>query len=229
LKGHERTKTIKIFTVGQHTAGNGVTLNFESSVLEACAAVYNARGIQAPLCIGHPEDDKPEWGKVLGLFVKAGGMYAYASLSNSLRDAVAQGAYRYVSAAFRSSGMRNPSTPAALSLRHVGFLGAWPPGVRGLGPVEFVDATGRATPGLKQFAFSQPVDAGGFESVGVRLVNGAPLCDARIYGVSSPDAAYVTPDSALLYSRAKEMQRLCPSLTFGEAAVLADKFSNPKP
>lgn len=69
---------------------------------------------------------------------KPDGLYAVPKQVNGeFADMVAQGAYKKVSAAFFMPTTPNNPTPGVLYLRHIGFLGAVPPAIKGLKPIEF--------------------------------------------------------------------------------------------
>lgn len=130
---------LHIFRPGRHTDASGRTLEFSAEDLARCAAAYDTSLHEAPLVIGHPEDDSPAFGWVKRLSLDPeGGLWAEVEdLAPGFVEAVRSGRFRKVSASFYlPSSAANP-TPGVLSLRHVGFLGALPPSVKGLAPVRF--------------------------------------------------------------------------------------------
>ncbi|MBR2978874.1 MAG: hypothetical protein IKC51_02935 [Myxococcaceae bacterium] len=131
-------KRIKIFKSGTRTTAAGQTIEFSDADLVACAAAYDPATSEAPIVIGHPKTDAPAYGWIAGLIAEDGALFADLDRVNpAFAEAVNGGAYRHVSAAFY--GPHNPANPkpGAYYLRHVGFLGATPPAVKGLGAVEF--------------------------------------------------------------------------------------------
>ncbi|KWC40825.1 hypothetical protein WL51_06975 [Burkholderia ubonensis] len=136
MKSH---KLIQIFRAGQHTAMNGAVLDFSEETLRMSAAVYDPAKRSAPLVLGHPPDDQPTFGEVRGLIAKDGKLYAQADVNSTLETLVKARRYRYVSASFLLPFSQNNPTPGAYYLRHVGFLGAHPPAVKGMQPAEFAE------------------------------------------------------------------------------------------
>ena len=134
------TKPIEIFAAGRHTATNGTVLDVSVADLADIAAGYDPAKHEAPLVIGHPKQDHPAYGWVKGLRVDGDRLVADADeLDASFADAVAAKRYKKVSASFYlPDGQGNP-TPGKMHLKHVGFLGAVPPAVKGLRHVSFAE------------------------------------------------------------------------------------------
>lgn len=130
-------KTINIFRNGTFTAMAGQTLTFSENDVQRMAAAYNEATRPAPLVLGHPEHDSPAYGVIKSLFAKGGALYAVASVSSTLIDLVKAGRYGNVSAAFMAPNAPNNPTPGSWYLRHLGFLGAMAPAVKGLAPLAF--------------------------------------------------------------------------------------------
>lgn len=85
----------------------------------------------------HQADDAPAYGWIGGIDARADGLHAVPRLvSPALAEAVREGAYRKVSASFYPPGHANHPGGEVWYLRHVGFLGAAPPVVKGLQPVQ---------------------------------------------------------------------------------------------
>lgn len=133
-------KRIEIFRQGEHTDNAGVTRTFSDADLAASAAAYDPALHEAPLVIGHPKNDGPAWGWVQRMVAQAGRLIVTpAQVRPEFSEQVESGAYKKVSAAFYPpASPRNP-VPGVWYLRHVGFLGAMPPAIKGLRPVEFAN------------------------------------------------------------------------------------------
>lgn len=131
---------IEIFRAGRHQAMSGEVLAFSHADLDAAARAYDPALHEAPLVVGHPETDKPAYGWVGTLSFGEGSLTANASqLDPGFAELVRAGRFKKISAAFyRPSSPANP-VPGVYYLRHVGFLGAEPPAVKGLKPVAFAD------------------------------------------------------------------------------------------
>lgn len=131
---------IHIFRPGRHTAMQGLTLDFSEADLAATAAAYNPALHEAPLVIGHPAADAPAYGWVAGLTVDADGLFAAPrQLEPAFAEEVRTGRYKKVSASFYAPDSPHNPKPGVYYLRHVGFLGAQPPAVKGLAPVQFAE------------------------------------------------------------------------------------------
>ncbi|WP_405118700.1 hypothetical protein [Pseudomonas leptonychotis] len=132
-------KVFQIFKAGSHTTMGGATLEFTERDLATTVAVYQPALKKAPLCLGHPADDGPSFGEVVGMFVKDRVLYAQARVGTKLTDLVRKGSYGPVSAAFHHPQHPNNPMPGTYYLRHVGFLGAIPPAVKGLTRPQFAE------------------------------------------------------------------------------------------
>ncbi len=137
------TKTlprIHCFKSGRHTAMSGATLSFSESDLAASAASYDPDLFRAPIVVGHPQLDAPAYGWIDSALSEADGLYVGAvDVDAEFADMVRDKRFPNRSASFfPPSHPRNP-VPGVYYLKHVGFLGAVPPAVRGLKPVEFAD------------------------------------------------------------------------------------------
>ena len=136
-------QSIHIFRPGNHTAMQGQSLAFTEADLAATAAAYNPALHEAPLVIGHPDADAPAWGWVESLAVGPAGLMATPrQVAPAFAEAVVTGRYKKVSASFYTPDSPHNPKPGVYYLRHVGFLGAQPPAVKGLAPVQFADDGG---------------------------------------------------------------------------------------
>lgn len=134
--------SIQIFRRGRHQDSSGTELTFGDAELRDLATSYNPALYQAPLVVGHPRHDAPAYGWVAGL--------SYADTSGTLEaspdqvdpefaELVNAGRLKYVSASlYLPDSPQNP-TPGHWYLRHVGFLGAQPPAIKGLRAHQFAE------------------------------------------------------------------------------------------
>ena len=133
-------KPFEIFRTGRHTSSKGATLSFSDADLSAIAAGYDTALHHAPIVVGHPKQDAPAYGWIDGLSVSGDRLVARpADIDTAFADLLHEKKFRKVSAAFYSPDSANNPTPGSYYLRHVGFLGAAVPAVKGLKPVEFAD------------------------------------------------------------------------------------------
>lgn len=132
-------KPIKIFKVGTHTSMQGIAKDYTRDMLANCVAAYNPQTHEAPLVVGHPKTDDPAMGWVDHLELSDDGyLLAYPKkIDAEFAESVNAGKHNKVSASFYLPDSQANPTPGKLYLRHVGFLGAQPPAVKGLGTVQF--------------------------------------------------------------------------------------------
>lgn len=133
-------RPFEIFRAGTHAPMSGAAITFADTDLAAIASAYDPTLHQAPIVVGHPAIDAPAYGWISGLAVDGDRLVAMPEqVDPAFADLVREGKFKKVSASFyRPSHPANPA-PSGFYLRHVGFLGAQPPAVKGLKPVEFGD------------------------------------------------------------------------------------------
>lgn len=139
-------KPLHIFKPGRQTALNGATIVFSEADLAATAAAYDPAKHEAPLVVGHPALDDPAYGWVKSLVAQSktegsssdAGLYAeQQQLDPAFAEIVAAGRFKKISAAFYAPDAANNPVPGVFYLKHVGFLGAAAPAVKGLKTVAF--------------------------------------------------------------------------------------------
>lgn len=152
---------IEAFKAGKHRSIDGQVWEFSEADVAAIAAGYDPALQAAPIVLGHPKTDDPAWGWAKGLSVDGGVLVVEPEkVDPAFADGVEAGRYRYVSSSFYTpEDPRNPK-PGAWYLRHVGFLGATPPAVKGLAPA-FSEAD---EAGVVSFA-AEPADARAVENL----------------------------------------------------------------
>lgn len=125
-------KWIEVFRSGSHTDRNGKTGTWTDADLEEMAEKYNSQKEHyAPVVIGHPAENAPAWGWVDGLKAEGGKLYA------KCRQVIPEFAEMVRTGMFKK---RSISLYPDRLLRHVGFLGAVPPAVKGLADISFAGA-----------------------------------------------------------------------------------------
>ena len=135
------SKPLQIFKPGRHTAVSGATLAFADSDLAASAAAYDPALFEAPIVVGHPRVDGPAYGWVKSLGFADGALEAEPSqVDPAFAEIVSAGRYKKISAAFFAPDAPTNPVPGVYYLRHVGFLGAVAPAVKGLRTPEFADS-----------------------------------------------------------------------------------------
>ncbi len=119
---------IAIFKTGKHTDSQGNTREWTHEDLDKIVEKYDPKQHEAPAVIGHPQTNSPAWGWVEGL--KREGDLLLAKF----KDLVPEFVEMLRKKMFKK---RSISLYPDLTLRHVGFLGAAPPAVKGLPDFQF--------------------------------------------------------------------------------------------
>lgn len=152
----DNNHAIHIFRPGRHTSMQGATIDFGEGDLIATAKAYDPTRHEAPLVIGHPRADAPAWGWVGDLTADEGGLFATPrQLDPAFAEMVRAGRFKKVSASFYTPDSPHNPVPGVYYLRHVGFLGAQPPAVKGLAPVPVNFAEGDTEEGCVSFDFAE--------------------------------------------------------------------------
>lgn len=119
---------VELFRSGIHTDAAGNTRNWSEADLDTIVAKYDPSIHEAPAVIGHPNDNAPAYAWVEAL--KREGTVLWGKFKQVLpefSEAVKQGSYKKRSIALYPD----------MTLRHVGFLGAQPPAIKGLKDIAF--------------------------------------------------------------------------------------------
>ena len=133
-------KPLHIFKPGRWTTVAGETIEFGEADLAATAAAYNPKIHKAPIVKGHPALDAPAQGWADQLVIQARGLYAVpAKVDPAFAEEARAGRWGTVSAKFYRPDAANNPVPGVWYLRHIGVLGAHPPGVKGLDDPEFAE------------------------------------------------------------------------------------------
>ncbi len=129
---------IHLFRAGIHRASDGSLYTVTDTHLAASAAGYNPALHEAPLVIGHPKHAAPAYGAVGRLAFAAPDLYAHpCNVEPSFAELVRAKRFSRVSASFYVPSSPDNPKPGVYYLRHVGFLGAQAPALKGLKPVDW--------------------------------------------------------------------------------------------
>lgn len=132
---------LHIFYAGTHTDLHGRSVTFSAADVAATARAYDPSLLEAPLVVGHPKTDDPAYGWVEAL-VLAGTQLtdleaipckvdaAFAAMVNEER-------FNRISASFFLPDAPMNPVPGVYYLRHVGFLGAAAPALKGMRKPQF--------------------------------------------------------------------------------------------
>lgn len=124
-----KNQWIEISRVGKHKDSTGVERDLTADFFEKI--IGNTKPKNAPITIGHPEMNAPAFGWVTKLRMNGNVLEAqFAETNDDFEQMVERGEFKKRSASFY---MYPPS------LKHVGFLGATPPAVKGLRDIQFSD------------------------------------------------------------------------------------------
>ena len=133
-------KRLHILKAGKFTAANGKVYEFTAADLRTTAAAYDPAKHEAPLVIGHPRQDAPAYCWASGLQFDEEGLWAEPDQVDAAFDSlVAEGKFKKRSASFYEPDHPANPVPGTYYLRHIGFLGAQPPAVKGLKAVSFAE------------------------------------------------------------------------------------------
>jgi hypothetical protein len=131
---------------GRFTDTAGRTQELTAADLRACAAAYSKDLHEAPLVIGHPKANAPAYGWLQGLEFdeKAQRLVADAQQVSADFAETAKTHFKKRSTSFYTPTHSQNPTPGKWYVRHVGFLGAMPPGIKGLKelPADFAEGEG---------------------------------------------------------------------------------------
>lgn len=131
---------IEIFAAGRHRPVKGAPLSFSESDLAASAAAYDPALHEAPLVVGHPKMDAPAYGWVKSLGLAGDKLVATPhQIDPAFAELVNAGRFKRVSATFYPPDSTANPKPGVYYLKHVGFLGATPPAIKGLKSVSFAE------------------------------------------------------------------------------------------
>lgn len=130
----------EIFRAGTRTDNNGNTVTITADDVAAIASHYDKTKHEAPIVVGHPTTNAPAFGWVEKLTAENGVLFAnFAEVDDDFAELVRKGRYKKVSASFYPPKHASNPEPSYFYLRHVGFLGAHPPAVKGLAAINFAD------------------------------------------------------------------------------------------
>jgi len=121
---------IEIFRTGDHTSAEGRRKTYTPADLDRIAA-YDRDHHEAPVVIGHPASNAPAYGWVSRVYREGEVLKAdLADMDPGFVELLRAGRFKKRSISLYPDG----------TLRHVGFLGAVPPSVKGLKDATFAEA-----------------------------------------------------------------------------------------
>ncbi|HBV4372326.1 TPA: peptidase [Klebsiella pneumoniae] len=135
--------TLAVFAPGTHTAMDGRTITFTPENCIDLANSYDPSVSEAPFVIGHPSLTAPAYGWAERFEYRDGIVYAAPRQVNpAFAEAFNAGSYKKRSLSIYQPDSPGNPKPGHYYARHVGFLGAVPPGVKGLPDAQFAETSG---------------------------------------------------------------------------------------
>ena len=170
----------EILKTGKFLSSNGQEKEFSQTDLENIASSYDPSVSEAPLVIGHPKTNDPAYGWIENLKVTGDRLIAKAKqVVPEFLDAVKNGLFKKRSVSLTQDG----------KLRHVGFLGAELPAVKG----------------LKDLAFSESETDTTYEFSDI-IQSPVVISNPALAGEKSPDQAQIYNSTVI----SKESSSACP-------------------
>lgn len=131
---------IEIFKAGKRLDAHGNEFDITVDNLQQVVDSYNPAYHEAPIVIGHPKMNTPAYAWVESVSLDGDVLKAnLKQIDPEFNELVKSGKYKKVSASFYTPDSPSNPVKGAWSLRHVGFLGAMPPAVKGLKEPIFAD------------------------------------------------------------------------------------------
>ena len=132
----EIIKAVEILATGTHTANNGKKVEVTPDYLRKMAGGYDIAYSEAPVVIGHPELNGPAYGWVKTLYLNptSSRLLADIDVAPEFAELVRKGFFKK-----RSSSIYPDLNGKGPYLRHLGFLGAAPPAIKGLADLNLAD------------------------------------------------------------------------------------------
>ncbi|MBH1817719.1 hypothetical protein I5W15_05090 [Stenotrophomonas maltophilia] len=142
---------LEIFKAGTHVAEDGRSFTFSEADVQQIAQTYSVDLHEAPIVVGHPKADLPAYGWGKSLECRDGVLFAEPhQVDPDFAGMVNKGRFKKISASIFLPDTPGNPTPGKFYLRHIGFLGAQPPAVKGLKSASFSE-------GEEAVCFSQPL------------------------------------------------------------------------
>jgi hypothetical protein len=181
---------LAIFRAGQHTAVDGRVLNFTAADLEQIATSYDAQHDAAPMVVGHPSLDAPAYGWAKSLRAENGVLYAEPDqVDAQFAEMVNAGRFKKISSSIYLPDSPGNPKPGQFYLRHIGFLGAAAPAVKGLKPASF----GESKAVFVEFSEA----AAPMSGFGARVAQLFRALRTHLAATSGADLGGILPDDAL--------------------------------
>lgn len=126
---------VELIKPGPATAMSGKRFDFTTAILADLAASYDPALHEAPHVKGHPSTDGPALGWVQAVSINAAGrlqLDASRQVDATFADDVTAGRWKKRSLSLYTPTAANNPTPGHWYIKHVGWLGAMAPAIKGL-------------------------------------------------------------------------------------------------
>lgn len=132
---------IECLRAGRHVDVSGRVVEFSQADLQAIASSYDPAAHEAPIVVGHPRMDAPAYGWAARFEAHGNVLRAVPQqVEPQFAELVNQGRFKKVSMALYGPDHPANPKPGTWYPKHVGFLGAMPPAIKGLKSVAFSEA-----------------------------------------------------------------------------------------
>jgi len=137
----ESNPVIQVLRPGVHIDAGGQRVEFTEADLQAIASSYDRAAHEAPIVVGHPTMDAPAYGWASKFIYRDGALFAEADqVEEQFAGLVREGRFKKVSVSLYGPTAKGNPKPGVWYPRHVGFLGAMPPAIKGLKSVQFAES-----------------------------------------------------------------------------------------
>ena len=127
----KRTVYIELFRAGPQISSTGQKMVFADTDLDQVVSSYDVNRHEAPLIIGHDQDDgTPALGWVREVWRKGKSLWGKVELTPKAERLIRDGVFKKVSSSFYLPDADTNPTPGQLALRHLGLVSI--PAVKGL-------------------------------------------------------------------------------------------------
>lgn len=116
-------KWCEIFRTGTHTDSKGNSREWTEADLQQICSNFESKNPDVPICVGHPKTNSPAYGWIESLKLIGGKLYAsFKDVQPEFQEAVNKGLFK----------TRSISLTGNLVPRHIAFLGAQAPAIKGM-------------------------------------------------------------------------------------------------
>ncbi len=134
-----RIRDVEVLRAGRHVSSSGRPVDITSKDISHISEVYDPAFHEAPVVIGHPKEDDPAYGWVRALRASGETLLADIDVQPELYAALKRELWKKRSSRLVYEDLGGQG----FYLKHLGFLGAVPPAIKGLADIKLSDGDGR--------------------------------------------------------------------------------------